>query len=128
MPVERGKLNPYVDLVQTSAPISPGNSGDALVGARVVDLWPELQREFRTKARTGALVVEVSEGSPAAKAGIAPGDVIVSVAGVRIPNADVFLSELAHRRPGTRVGLKLTTLAGLSIDHSVMLGDQAKQH
>jgi membrane-associated protease RseP (regulator of RpoE activity) len=60
---------------------------------------PELPR----LGRGGALVTDVTEGSPAERAGLQPGDIIVEVDGEGVP-ADGNLADLiAHHRPGDKV-------------------------
>jgi serine protease Do/serine protease DegQ len=49
-------------------------------------LTPELVKAFNLKSQHGAAVSRVEAGSPAEKAGIAPGDIIVAVNGQAIKN------------------------------------------
>ncbi len=51
------------------------------LGVGIQDLTPALARAFNIDDRNGAVVSQVEEGSPADKAGIAVGDVIVAVNG-----------------------------------------------
>ncbi len=55
----------------------------------------------------GVVVAKVYAGSGAAKAGIKPGDVIVSLAGHPTPSLEALSGILAHHRPGDRVKVKL---------------------
>jgi serine protease Do len=55
----------------------------------------------------GAEVKAVEEGSPAARAGIAVGDVVVALDGRPIETATDLTTELAQRKPGERVRLTL---------------------
>ncbi len=55
----------------------------------------------------GVVVAKVYAGSGAAKAGIKPGDVIVSLAGRPTPSLEALSGILAHHKPGDRVKVKL---------------------
>ncbi|HSG06852.1 MAG TPA: PDZ domain-containing protein [Longimicrobiales bacterium] len=61
-------------------PLAPYVLGQSrAAGAEVVDLKPELAAYFQVSA--GVLVVDVPEGTPAAEAGLQPGDVVIRVGG-----------------------------------------------
>lgn len=51
----------------------------------------------------GAYVIEVTPGSPAAAAGLSPGDVIVAAGGQRISTPSDLTEVLDHQRPGDRI-------------------------
>jgi hypothetical protein len=71
---------------QTSfRPLAPYLLGqNRAAGAEVVNLRPELAEYFQVDG--GVLVVDVPEGTPAAQAGIQPGDVLTNVDGQMIRN------------------------------------------
>lgn len=56
---------------------------------------------------SGALVAEVAPGSAAAEAGIADGDLIVSVDGTPVADSGRLRSQITRRAPGTEVTLGL---------------------
>jgi putative serine protease PepD len=72
----------------------------------------------------GVLVQSVQPGGPAAKAGIKPGEVIVSVAGQQTPSADVLTSVLATLRPGQTVPVQVLAASGQVSTVQVKLGSQ----
>jgi S1-C subfamily serine protease len=72
----------------------------------------------------GVVVQRVRPGGPAAKAGIKPGDVIVSVAGQSIPTTDVLSSVLATLRPGQTVPVQILRPSGQLAVVQVTLGTQ----
>jgi len=51
------------------------------LGVRIQELNPELARAFGLKATTGALILMVEPASPANKAGLAPGDIVLKIDG-----------------------------------------------
>ena len=68
-------------------PLTPYLVGrNRVAGAQVVDLNPELARYF--EATQGVLVVEVAPGTPAAMAGIRPGDVITRLDQVAVRSVE----------------------------------------
>ena len=59
---------------------NPSDDGEALKGVAVGDLDNQFRRKFRIpESVRGAAVVEVEPGSPAAEAGLKPGDVIFEI-------------------------------------------------
>jgi putative serine protease PepD len=71
----------------------------------------------------GVLVNAVEHGGPAARAGIRPGDIIVSVANRPTPTSDVLSSVLANLRPGQRVPVKILRPDGSRVTSTVRLGE-----
>lgn len=70
------------------------------LGVKVQTITPDLAKTLALKTDAGALVAEVTPGSPAAKAGVQNGDVILSINGA--PIAD--MADLPKQVAGTPVG------------------------
>jgi hypothetical protein len=63
------------------------------IGVALVDLTPELRRHFGAGEEAGVMISRVEEPSPAAKAGVRVGDILVAVDGDPVENAwDVRLA------------------------------------
>jgi S1-C subfamily serine protease len=60
----------------------------------------------------GVLVQSVTPGGPAAKAGLAPGDVVTSVNGRETATVDDLTSVVSELKPGTTVSLDVVTQRG----------------
>jgi S1-C subfamily serine protease len=77
------------------------NSHRAYLGVQIVDT-----------NGAGVLVQNVTAGGPAAKAGLASGDLITSVNGNRTPTIDDFTSVVSELKPGKTVALEIATQKG----------------
>ncbi|QUS59454.1 HhoA/HhoB/HtrA family serine endopeptidase [Synechocystis sp. PCC 7338] len=81
------------------------------LGIHMVTLTPDTAKQLRASgelpagvtADTGVLIVQVSPGSPAAQAGLAPGDIILEVGGMVIKTA----SDVQERVEGSQIGQPL---------------------
>jgi len=80
------------------------------IGVQVQAITPEIAQERGFKRTDGALVVEPSANGPAAKAGIRPGDVILSVNGNAVKDSRDLAKRIGNMSPGTTV--KLAVLSG----------------
>jgi serine protease Do len=69
------------------------------VTLRAVD--PDLQNSLKISRADGALVQDVTAGSPGARAGLRPYDVIVSVDGAPVKSDDSLIRDIAARQPGS---------------------------
>jgi len=146
---------PLVDLMQTDAPISPGNSGGpvingqghvvglseayippsagavalgfvtpaatvvnvadqllttghaqhAYVGIQPATLTPQIAQQLGVKTTSGVAVLQVAQGSPAATAGLQPGDVITAFNGKATATAEDFVDALRGVKPGDSIDL-----------------------
>ncbi len=85
----------------------PGSSGEAgpeveeLAGLTVDDLTPALARRFGVRETRGAVVTRVAPGSPAAEAGLRPGDLILEVNGAAIQSAADFQRQFSRVEKGS---------------------------
>jgi len=77
------------------------------LGINIRTVTPELAKEHNLGATRGAVVADVEENGPAAKAGLASGDVIVSINGNEIRSGDILRNTIAMIRPGTTVDLEV---------------------
>jgi serine protease Do len=75
----------------------------AWIGVGVQDLTPELGAAFKLDPRAGALVNSVSEGSPAEKAQIHPGDILAAVGGKPVHDGREVIRELIAHDVGQSV-------------------------
>ena len=77
------------------------------IGVEPNELSPELAETFGTKATQGVVIVGVLQNGPAAKSGIRPGDVILSVSDKPVSNVSELLSSVASLKPGAPSKFKL---------------------
>ncbi len=90
--VEVAKL---VDDAESARPIRA-----AALGLSVQDLTPEMAQELgMEKGASGVVVTSVTKGSPAATAGLEPGDMVVSVGNEPVGNAENFRRILDKATP-----------------------------
>jgi len=75
------------------------------VGLRDVD--QDLERSLQLPVDHGAVVQDITRGSPADRAGLRPYDVIVSLDDRPIANDDQLIREIAGRSPGSPARLQL---------------------
>jgi serine protease Do len=87
--------------------IKTGKVPRGYLGATIGPVTPELAQEFKVPDTSGALVQDVSPGSPAAKAGIKPGDVIRKFNGQTVSDSSDLLVKVAITNPGTPVTLEI---------------------
>ena len=77
------------------------------VGIGVQDMTPELAESLKLPKVNGALITEVVNGSPAEKAGLKPGDILVGVGNKRVTDYGSTLNLIAALKPGTSADLKV---------------------
>jgi serine protease Do len=82
-----------------------GEVHSAWLGAVTATLTPEEAKRRGHNTQRGALVVRVFAGSPAAKAGIEPGDTITSVAGKPVDSREGFSTYTATLASGQPVSI-----------------------
>lgn len=76
------------------------------IGVYCRDLNSELAAYFGVKEGTGLIIAKVSEGGPAAKAGIKVGDVIVRVDGKRMESGNALIDLLQGKKKGDKVRIE----------------------
>lgn len=85
--------------------VEKGRVTRAWLGVYIQDVIPGMERQLGV--REGALITEVVANSPAAKAGIKSGDVIVAVDGEKIKDSNDLQMAIMYRRPGERISVTL---------------------
>jgi serine protease Do len=85
--------------------VSKGRVTRGWLGVSLQPLTPELSASFAVKDGKGALVTEVVPDSPAAKAGLRSGDVIVEVNGKKVENPGDLARTIALAPPGREARL-----------------------
>ena len=83
--------------------IAYGHVTRGYLGVSIQDVTPTLADEFNLKASGGALVGEVVPNSPAEKAGLKSGDVIVDFNGKKVADSSRLQMTVAQTKPGATV-------------------------
>ncbi len=79
------------------------NVPTAWLGVSILTVTPAIRDQYELAVDSGALVAEVVSGSPADKAGLMGGDVVVEFGGVEIATNDDLVAAIQSRDPGDTV-------------------------
>src|SRR5262249_48657463 len=91
----------------TSSPSSPviGGTGGASLGIMVDEMNDEARTAYGLTVRRGALITSVKPDSPADRAGLPVGGLVVAFDGRRIDSPDDLVGAIRSARPGQEVEL-----------------------
>lgn len=106
--------------------LKTGKVVHGFLGVYIQDLTPELARSFGLPEPKGALVSEVIPDSPAAKAGIQKGDVIVRYNGKEVPDTYTLRRMVASTPVGQRVTV-VVIRKGKELTLTVEIGELEKR-
>ncbi len=81
-------------------------SSRAFLGVTTYTVDDYARRSFNLQVREGALIVDVTAGTPAEAAGLRPGDVITDIGGDEITSSDDLSAAIRKRQPGDRVEVR----------------------
>ncbi len=87
--------------------INKGRVEYGWLGINVGDIPDEMADDLKVKGREGGFVYSVFQDSPAPKAGILPGDFVISIDGEAIRNTNHLLRVVGGLAPGKRVRFDL---------------------
>ena len=90
-----------------SALVTDGKVTRGYLGVMPQDITPALARKLDLKESTGAVLTEVTPKSPAAKAGLVSGDVVLEFNGKPVRDARHLRLEVARLQPGKAVNVKI---------------------
>jgi len=101
------RLGPSTSSPSSSAPSSPaiGGSGGASLGIMVDEMNDESRTAYGLTVRRGALITSVKPDSPADRAGLPVGGLVVAFDGRRIDSADDLVAAIRGARAGQEVEL-----------------------
>jgi Do/DeqQ family serine protease len=88
--------------------VQKGSVTRGWIGVALQDITPELAQSFNLSVSRGVLVIQVERGSPADKAGIKPGDFLLTVNGRPVADTTTMLNLVAALPPGQEATLRLT--------------------
>ncbi len=87
--------------------IEAGKVVRSWIGVYLQDLTPDMIQQFGLTEPKGALIADVVPNSPASKAGIQRGDVILKIDNQEVVNTSVFHSLIRDKKPGNQVILSI---------------------
>jgi serine protease Do len=87
--------------------IKEGKVTRGWLGVTIQNLTPELSKEFGLKKTTGALVTDIFNDSPADKAGLMRGDVIIEVDGKKIKNVESLRNMVSQSKVGKKITIRV---------------------
>jgi serine protease Do len=99
-------------------------TGKAFLGVSVVAIDNSIRTQLGGyKDPGGVAIAAVPDGTPAAAAGLEPGDVIQAINGKPVNSPDQFVSTIASMKPGEKVTLRVWQ-RGIKRNVQVTLGEQ----
>jgi serine protease Do len=101
--------------------VKNGKVTRAYIGVSIQEVSPELAKAFGEAEPRGALVGDVSSGSPAEKSGLQKGDIIVELNGKPIADSNQLRMSISMMAPDSTVNLKVLR-NGREQDMAVKLG------
>ncbi|SMF98619.1 Do family serine endopeptidase [Burkholderia singularis] len=101
--------------------ITTGTVTRGWIGVEPQDVTPEIADSFNLSQKSGAIVAGVLQGGPADKAGIKPGDILMSIESEPITDTTKLLNVVAQIKPGTPTKVHVVR-KGKEFDVTVVIG------
>jgi Do/DeqQ family serine protease len=105
--------------------IEKGKVERGYLGIFMQDVDQNIAKHFKLKKPRGVIVTDVVKGSPAEKAGIKTGDLILKIDGREVKNSIQLRAYVQSKKPGDRVKLKILR-DGKEMEIRVTLGSADK--
>jgi len=105
--------------------VKDGQVARGWIGVQTRELTPEMVDAFKLSTKQGVLVSGVVGKSPAAAAGVKPGDVVTGVAGKPVLSPAELLSAAAALKPGSQVLLAVQR-GSESLELKLLVGQRPK--
>lgn len=93
------------------------------IGVYLTDIDETWQQNLGLDNKSGSLITQLESGSPASRAGLKPGDVIVKVDGAAIDNTENLINKISEIEIGKRVTLELIRDSKV-IEGAIVIGDR----
>lgn len=103
--------------------ISQGRVSRGFMGITLRDVDPDLREALALPDRPGALIQDVTAGSPGARAGLRPYDLVTAVDAEGVASNDELIRTIALRSPGTATRLTVYR-DGRTLDVPVKLAER----
>ena len=103
-----------------------GRVSRGYIGVMLRDVDQDLQRALKLRSSEGALVQDVTPGSPGARAGLRTYDVIVAIDGKPVESNDALIQLIAARRPGSSASVQVVR-DGRPLSFTVKLAERPQR-
>ena len=87
--------------------IQKGKVTRGWLGVTIQEITPELSQKFGLKTAKGALIGDVAKGSPAEKAGLKRGDIILEFNGKKVDDVGNLRNMVAQSKVGAQIPLTI---------------------
>lgn len=87
--------------------IRQGSVTRGWVGIEAQDITPELAESFKLRNARGSLIAGVLHGSPAERAGLKPGDILLEIDGREVVDSSSMLNLISSLKPEKKATLKI---------------------
>jgi len=105
--------------------VAQGNVTRGWIGIEAQDITPELAESFRLKRPQGALIAGVLRNSPADKAGLRAGDILLAIESKPVIDSGAMLNLIAALKPGQRATLQIARAEAIT-NISIIIGKRPK--
>ncbi len=105
--------------------VAQGNVTRGWIGIEAQDITPELAESFKLKLAQGALIAGVLRESPADKAGLRAGDVLLAIDGKSVSDSGSMLNLIAVLTPNKKATIKIAR-AEKTVEISILIGKRPK--
>lgn len=92
------------------------------IGIQIQELSPKIAKHFNLKEESGVLISQILENSPADKAGLIRGDIIIKYDNKKITNTRILRNHAASTEPGKKVKI-IVLRNGKKIELSLKTGE-----
>ncbi len=105
--------------------VTQGNVTRGWIGIEAQDITPELAESFRLKQAQGALIAGVLRNSPADKAGLRAGDILLAIEGKPVLDSGSMLNLIAALKPNQKATVQIARAEKI-ISISILVGKRPK--